>query len=330
MFERKKNIRVPQDVIPGRIDIFLVQQGVGLSRSQIQRFIREGRIKVIGKGTKPNFMLRGGETIELDIPEEEPFRLLPEDIPIEVVFEDEYLIVINKPFGMVTHPARGNWKGTLINAVLAHTKTLSPIGGDYRPGVVHRLDKDTSGLIIVAKKASTHIKLSEMLSKRLIDRQYLALLWGRLANNIVEVDQPIGRHPKEPLKRTVLSGGQPAKTIFFRLATFDFTEFVRVKLLTGRTHQIRVHANFLGHPVFGDVDYGGGENHLKGISPECISSARELLKITSHQLLHAWRLQFKHPETGTDIVLSCELPEDFTSVIQKLAGDEWEKFIPKS
>ncbi len=323
-------VNVPEDVIPCRIDVYLVQQGIGLSRNQIQKLIREKMIRVLGKGTKPNFILRGGETIEINIPEQEPFRLLPEDIPIDIIYEDEHLLVVNKPPGMVTHPARGNWSGTLLNAVLHHTKKLSPIGGDFRPGIVHRLDKDTSGLLVVAKHSASHLRLAEMLSRRQIRREYVALLWGHLREDEVEVDAPIGHHPKNPLKRAVVESGLPAKTTFRRIASFDFLDLVSAHLHTGRTHQIRVHAGHIGHHVFGDPEYGGREERLGGIQPAYRQKARELLSLAPRQMLHAWRLAFVHPITAKPMEFCAPLPEDFATVLKHLAGEEWERLLEKA
>ncbi|MCD6595687.1 RluA family pseudouridine synthase [bacterium] len=311
-------IDVPIDIVPCRLDVYLVQCGIGLSRNQIQKFIRSKNIEVVDKGTKPNFILHGGEVIEIEIPEDEPFRLLPENIPVDIIYEDDYLLVVNKPAGMVTHPARGNWTGTLLNAVLHHTNDISPIGGDFRPGIVHRLDKGTSGLLIIAKKASTHIMLSEILSKREIHRQYLALLWGHLQENNLIVDAPIGHHPKEPIKKWVVPAGRPAKTEFTAIAYFDFLELAKIKLFTGRTHQIRVHSAYIGHPVFGDSDYGGGNEKIGGIAPQYRNKAKELLKIVNRQMLHAYRLEFVHPETGKALVFEVAPPADFLNILDEL------------
>ncbi|RKZ29929.1 RNA pseudouridine synthase, partial [bacterium] len=311
-------ITVPEDVNPCRIDIYLVQQGIGLSRNQIQKLIRSGNISVVNKGTKPNFILRGGETILIEIPEREPFKLIPEDIPIDIVYEDEYMLVVNKPPGMVTHPARGNWTGTLLNAVLYHTNQLSPIGGDYRPGVVHRLDKDTSGLLIVAKRAQVHTKLSRMLSTRKIHREYLALLWGHLPEKHWIVDAAIGRNPADPLKKAVVPDGRRAKTEFFHLNYFDFLHLVRAKLYTGRTHQIRVHSAHIGHNVFGDYDYGGREERIGGIHPRYRNDAKELLELAPRQMLHAYKLEFTHPVLGNAMTFRAQLPQDFSAVLERL------------
>jgi len=314
-------VRVPEDIIPCRLDVYLVQEGLGLSRSQIQKLIRAKKIRVVGKGTKPNFILRGGETIEVEIPEQEEFRLVPENIPIDIAYEDEHLLVVNKPPGMVTHPARGNWQGTLLNAVLYHTGKLSSVGGDFRPGVVHRLDKDTSGLLIFAKRAAVHLHLSQMLSEKKISRQYLALVWGHIPIENLVVEAPIGRHPGDPLKRAVVVGGKPAKTEFFPIANFEFTQLVRVKLYTGRTHQIRVHTKHIGHPVFGDPDYGGRETQIHGIAPQYRVAAKKLLELAPRHMLHAWFLKFYHPVLEKEMKFFAPLPEDFTRVLEHLNFD---------
>ena len=318
-----KEIIVPENIIPCRIDVYLVQLGLGLSRSQIQKLIRGKNIIVVDKGTKPNFILRGGEKIIVKIPQENQLPLLPEDIPIDVIYEDEYLIVVNKPPGMVTHPARGNWSGTLLNAVLHHTKNLSSVGGDFRPGIVHRLDKNTSGLLIIAKQTKTHLKLADMISKREISRKYLALLWGHLKEDEVIVDAPIGHHPKNPILRAVVPNGKPAKTKFTLISRLDFLDLVEAKLFSGRTHQIRVHAQFIGHNVFGDPEYGGREERIGGIFPQFRERAKKLLKIAPRQMLHAWKLSFVHPTSMEKMDFVAPLPEDFRNVLCEIAGENF-------
>jgi len=316
--DNKTVLAVPDDIVPCRIDIYLVQEGIGLSRNQIQKLIRNSSIRVVDKGTKPNFILRGGETIEIEIPVDEPFKLLPEDIPIDIIYEDEHLLVLDKPTGMVTHPARGNWTGTLINAALFHTQKLSPIGGDFRPGVVHRLDKNTSGLIIIAKRAEVHLKLAAMFAEREIHRQYIAIIWGHLDDNHVVVEGSIGNHPKDHRRRAVITHGKSAKTEFTVIAGFDFLQLIRAKLHTGRTHQIRVHLDHIGHPVFGDPEYGGRGQRINGISPQHRKKAKELLKLTSSQLLHAKELYFKHPATSEMMEFDSPIPEDFAKTLNAL------------
>ncbi len=248
------------------------------------------------------------------------FTIEAEDIPLDIVFEDDHLLVINKPASMVTHPARGHFSGTLVNAVLGHTARLSKIGGDYRPGIVHRLDKDTSGLLIVAKTETSHVALSEGISKRLIKRIYRALVWGKPKMESGLIEANIGHNPKDHKKMAVVAEGKPAVTEYKCLSYFDFLTDVRLKLHTGRTHQIRVHMSSIGHPVFGDFDYGGREERLTGIVPDQRLLASSLLKRTNRQLLHAERLEFKHPVTGEDLVLSSEIPEDMAEVFNELRG----------
>jgi len=327
--EKKEVLNVPENIIPCRIDVYLVQQSVGLSRNQIQKLIRNGKITVVGKGTKPNFILDGGEVIEIEFPPDEIHLLEPEDIPIEIVYEDEHLLVVNKPPGMVTHPARGNWQGTLLNAVLHHTKKLSNIGGDFRPGIIHRLDKGTSGLLIIAKRTLVHVKLTEMISKRDISRTYIALLWGHIAQDFVDVDAPIGYNPKDPTKRAIVNKGRPAKTRFGLIARFDYLDFVTAKLFTGRTHQIRVHAQHIGHPVLGDKEYGGCESRIDGIYPQYRVTARKILEIATRQMLHAVKIEFAHPVTKKMLSFKASLPQDFSEILKMLAGENWKLLVER-
>lgn len=318
MDKKPKNLKfiVPQKIPPCRLDVYVFQQGVGLSRTQIKRLITDGHIYVVGKGGKPGFILRGGEVIECNIPPEEKLILVPEEIPLNIMFEDDHIIVVNKPPGMVTHPARGHKSGTLANAIVAHSTRISSIGGDTRPGIVHRLDKDTSGLIVVAKTEQAHIKLADAVSNREIERLYLALMWGHLNEDEVVVEANIGYRPDNPTVRDVVDGGKPAKTLFRRVVSFDFAELVEAKLFTGRTHQIRVHAKYIGHPVFGDPDYGGRESRISGIDPKYRQDAKKALEIANRQLLHAYKLSFTHPIDGKFLEFFAPLPNDFLETIE--------------
>jgi len=290
-----------------------------LSRSQIQKLIRQKLVAIPGKGIKPAFILTGGEEITITIPEAEPLRLIPEEIPLDIRYEDEHLLVINKPPGMVVHPARGHFAGTLVHAVLAHTKNLSSLGGQTRPGIVHRLDKDTSGLLIVAKDNKAHNRLMKALSERKIGREYIALVWGHLPQETGSIEQPIGHNPKEHKKMAVVPNGKPARTDYLLLEDFPFLSLVTFHLHTGRTHQIRVHALHIGHPVFGDPEYGGREERIGGIAPEYRKQARELLALIDRQALHARRLTFAHPITSETITTEAPLPEDIQKVIEALS-----------
>ena len=260
----------------------------------------------------------GGEEIIVNLPEEREQLLEAENIALEIRFEDEFLLVVVKPAGMVTHPARGHLSGTLVNALLHHTKTLSPVGGDSRPGIVHRLDMNTSGLLVVAKTERTHVLLAEMIQKREIHRIYRAVIWGHPKSHTGTIEGNIGHHPKEHRKMTIVDKGKYAKTDYSVLNYFDFLTDVRIKLHTGRTHQIRVHFLSKGHPVFGDPDYGGRDIRLGGISPEYRREADYLLKQIERQALHAEKLEFVHPMTGEQLSIKSELPQDMTTILERL------------
>jgi len=321
MSQKKKIIKVENQIPPTRLDIYLVNSGLGLSRSQIQKLIRTKRISVIGKGIKPAFILIGGEEIVVDIPEKEPLRLIPEDIPLDIRYEDEYLLVVNKPPDMVVHPARGHYSGTLVNAILSHNRKLSSLGGQTRPGIIHRLDKDTSGLLIVAKTDIVHNRLSKALARREIHRHYNALVWGRLPQETGTIEGAIGHNPKDHTKMAVLERGKSARTDYFLIEDFQLLSLVEFKLYTGRTHQIRVHAAHIGHPVFGDPDYGGRDTHLGGIAPERRAISRKLLDLIPRQALHAKRLSFEHPINGNTVEVETKLPEDMIEVIETLRSE---------
>ncbi|RKZ29907.1 RNA pseudouridine synthase [bacterium] len=318
MPEKTVKIKVPEGISPTRLDSYLVGTGLGLSRNQIQKLIRQKLISIRGKGIKPAFILVGGEEITVTVPESEPLRLIPEDIPLDIRYEDEHLIVVNKPAGMVVHPARGHFTGTLINALLAHTGKLSSIGGQTRPGVVHRLDKDTSGLVIFVKTDIAHNRLAKALSEREIKREYTALVWGHLPENSGSIEEPIGHNPRDYRKMAVVPGGKPARTDYTLEVDYNLLSLLTFRLYTGRTHQIRVHCQHIGHPVFGDPDYGGREERLGGIGPGYRPQARELLSIIDRQALHARRLVFAHPITAEKIIVEAPLPQDIAEVIEIL------------
>lgn len=317
----KEIIVVPKDITPVRLDVYLVKYGLGLSRSQIQKGIRNGNIIVVGKGTKPNFILRGGEIIEVKIPKEEPLRAIPQNIPLNIVYEDDYLLVVDKPAGMVTHPARGAWDKTLLNALLYHIKELSNFDDPVRAGIVHRLDKDTSGLILVAKREDIQLILSRAISERKIKREYFAIVWGRI-NSGGTVDAPIGRSPNDPTRMAVVQRGRRAVTHYEVIANYDFLTSLKINLETGRTHQIRVHMWYIGHPVFGDPQYGGREERIGGIHPKFRDTAKKLLSLISRQALHAQKLLFFHPVTGLKMEFFSPLPPDLASVVEFLEKTE--------
>jgi 23S rRNA pseudouridine1911/1915/1917 synthase len=289
-----------------RLDAFLAQRLPDLSRSRIQQLLEQGCILVEGKPGKKNRRLTPGERILLDLPEPAEADPEPEEIPLDILFEDADLLVINKPKGMVVHPAPGHESGTLVNALLHHCgDSLSGIGGVKRPGIVHRLDKDTSGLMLAAKTDRAHASLAAQLGDHSLHRVYAALLIGtpRPAEGVV--DLPVGRHPRDRKKMAAgVPGGRSAVTHYRVLESFPGYSYAECVLETGRTHQIRVHMASLGHPVAGDPLYGG----------KCA------LPLSS-QCLHAREICFRHPVTGEDMTFSCPLPPEFSAVLQKLRDE---------
>ncbi len=284
-----------------RIDHFLAAAGAELSRSHWQKLIKEGCVLVDGKRVKPNYLLAAGESVDAALPEPEELAVEAEEIPLDVVFEDSDVIVVNKPRGMVVHPAAGNYHGTLVNALLWHCRDLSGINGVLRPGIVHRLDKDTTGLIIAAKSDRAHQRLVENWHTGAVNRYYSALLHGNMPEPKGTIDAPIGRHPKDRKKMAVLPGaGRRAVTHYNVEERFGKYTLVTCKLETGRTHQIRVHMKYLGYPLVGDAVYGP-----KGSSAVNIG-----------MLLHSARLDFEHPITGERIYLEAPLPPDFAEFVE--------------
>ncbi len=288
-----------------RLDAFLAQALPELTRSAAQRLIAEGLVTVDGKAPAKSLKLSGGETVAVTVPEPEEAQALPEDIPLDVVYEDDDVIVVNKPVGMVVHPAPGHSGGTLVNALLHHCgDSLSGIGGELRPGIVHRIDRDTSGLIIAAKNDFAHQALSAQLQDHSLCRTYEAVVIGNLREDSGTVNAPIDRNPKDRKKMAVVPGGRPAVTHWQVLERFPGYTYVRCRLETGRTHQIRVHMAYIGHPLYGDTVYGA-KKAAPGMTGQC---------------LHAVGLTFRHPRTGETVELSCPLNEEFTAFLRKLKG----------
>lgn len=287
-----------------RLDAFLADAVEMLTRSRVQKLIADGNVMVSGKVVKANYKLREGDAVSIDIPEAKEVEIEAEDIPLDIVFEDEFMLVVNKPQGMVVHPAAGNYNGTLVNALMAHCgHNLSGINGEIRPGILHRIDKDTSGLLMVAKNDMAHLGLSEQIKVHSLTREYLALVHGRIKEDSGTIDAPIGRDEKDRKKMTITEkNSRNAVTHFFVLERFDKYTFVRCRLETGRTHQIRVHMSKNGHPIVGDPVYG-----LK----------KEEFKLNG-QLLHAHMLGFIHPASGEYMEFSREIPEYFENVLEKL------------
>jgi 23S rRNA pseudouridine1911/1915/1917 synthase len=287
-----------------RLDVYLSRRLSGeFSRSRIQVLIDEDNILLNGERPKASARLRPGDVMQVTVPAPREWDVAPEDIPLEVVYEDDDILVINKPRGMVVHPAAGHWEGTLVNAVLSRCPGLRGIGGEVRPGIVHRLDKDTTGLLVVAKDEKALRDLQAQLKERKVKRQYVALLRGRLKDSAGTVNAPIGRHPVRRKKMAVVPSGRPAVTDYEVLARFgDEYTLVLARLRTGRTHQIRVHFAHLGHPVAGDPVYSRGEGEL-GLGG---------------QALHAARLGLYKPSGGDYVEFTAPLPGDFRSALETL------------
>lgn len=285
-----------------RIDVYLAKERAAPSRSFVRKLVESGLVTVSGRPVKPSCKVAEGDLIVVKVPPPEKVSLEPEDIPLDIVYEDSDLVVVNKPAGMVVHPAAGNYAGTLVHALLHHCKDLSGIGGELRPGIVHRLDKDTSGLMVVAKNDAAHLALTRQIKARTVVRKYLAIVHGQLATDEGTVDAPIGRHPVHRKKMAVVPDGRRAVTHWaVRRRYRDFT-LVECKLETGRTHQIRVHMAHIGHPVAGDPVYG---------------PRRPAFGLTG-QALCAYSLGFYHPRTGEWKEFTIPLPEEMRKTIDKL------------
>ena len=286
-----------------RLDSFLAENLDDISRSYIQRLISEGYVTVNGKQVKPGYKIKEDDLILAEIPEPEPITIKPEDIPLDIIYEDKDLLVVNKPAGMVVHPASGNYTGTLVNALLAHCQDLSGINGKLRPGIVHRIDKDTSGLLVVAKNDFTHVHLAKQFKEHSIDRAYLALVQGVVAEPGGIIDAPIGRHPSNRKKMAVvLNNSKKAVTKYFVRKRYANHSLLECRLETGRTHQIRVHLAYINHPVVGDPLYGFRKNNLG----------------FTGQALHAYLLGFAHPRKQERLEFSVELPKNFLEILERL------------
>ena len=287
-----------------RADQFLAQSVESLTRSGAQKLLEQGLVTVNGKSAKKNTKFSAGDTVTVQLPEPEPVEVLPQAIPLDVVYEDQDVIVVNKPVGMVVHPAPGHPDGTLVNALLYHCgDSLSGINGELRPGIVHRIDRDTSGLIIAAKNDAAHAALAAQLKDHSLARTYVCLVCGRIRDDAGTIDAPIGRHPTDRKKMAVTQKNSRSAVTHWRvLERFAAYTLVECRLETGRTHQIRVHMAYRGHPILGDMVYGHKKPEL-GQSSQC---------------LHAKELRFVHPRTGEPVTVSCGLPDYFTALLEKL------------
>ncbi len=313
--EERYELIAPCDGGPGRLDQFVASSIEGMTRSTVQRLMDEGRVTVDGKVEKPSLKLRGGECIVVVVPPPVPALPEAEDIPLEILHEDGDLVVINKPAGMVVHPGAGTPGGTLVNALLAHCDDLSGIGGEIRPGIVHRIDKDTTGVLVVAKNDRSHEGLARQFREHTIKRIYLALVFGSPKTETGRIEGAIGRHPTDRLR---MSGkakhGKHAVTHWKVLARYPGMTLLRLRLETGRTHQIRVHLSEAGHPLVGDEVYGGAGRANDLRDPVLKKLVREL----GRQALHAKTLGFIHPASGGYMEFDTELPGDMARIITYL------------
>ena len=286
-----------------RLDAYISKKYDDISRTMVQRLIEEGNVLVNEKKEKPSYKIQLNDNIEINMPAPKEVDIKPQDISIDIVYEDDDIVVVNKPKGLVVHPANGNPDGTLVNAIMAKCKSsLSGIGGELRPGIVHRLDKDTSGLLIIAKNDKAHINMSEQIKNRNVKKIYIALVKGIVKENEATINMPIGRSTKDRKKMAVRKDGKEAVTHFRVIKRYDKYTLLELKIDTGRTHQIRVHMAEIGHPVVGDMVYSNGKNEF-GVEG---------------QMLHAKSLDFKHPITGKEMHVEAELPEYFKQVLEKI------------
>ena len=309
-------LTVPGGRAGERLDRFLPEALPGLSRARVQRLIEEGRVLLSGAPVRPATRLRGGETVTVEVPPATPLPLAPEDVPLRVLHEDAWLLVVEKPAGMVVHPAPGHSGGTLVNALLSRAGSLSGIGGVARPGIVHRLDRDTSGILVVAKTDAAHRGLSAQLSSHAMDRRYRGVVQGMPPQEEGTVTTRIGRHPVHRKKMAVLrAGGRLAMTHYRRLEAFGPFSLVEFRLETGRTHQIRLHCAHLGCPIVGDDVYGRSRKVVIGKAPHAATLS------LSRFMLHAFRLGFVHPVTGEALSFTAADPPEFDMLRRAAAGD---------
>ena len=288
-----------------RLDVFLTEQNQDFSRSHVQKLIADGKVMVNGQQRKANFKLTAGDEITLEIPEAVEAEILPEDIPLDILYEDKDIIVINKARGMVVHPAAGVFSGTLVNALMHHCTDLSGINGELRPGIVHRLDKDTSGVMVAAKSDKAHLSLAQQIKDKTAHRIYQAIVYGNIKEEAGIIKGDIGRHPVDRKKMAIVQDGKSAVTHFMVLERFGEYTLVECALETGRTHQIRVHMTHIGHPLVGDPKYGTNGKRKDNFSIQ-------------GQALHSMSLELDHPVTGERMTFNTELPEDMQKILRYL------------
>ena len=314
----KIRIVVPAKQSKERLDVYLTHQIQNATRSKVRSAIDAGFVLVNGRRVKASHPVAPAEVIDITLPHPPRPEAKAEALPLEIVYEDDQLLVVNKKAGMVTHPAYGNYTGTLVNALLHHCNSLSTVNSEIRPGIVHRLDKDTTGLMVVAKNDIAHHFLAKQFSRRTISRQYWAIVWGKFPGPKGTIETSLGRSKRDRKKVAVVAEGKHAVTDYEVITEFDFLSLIRLKLRTGRTHQIRVHLAHIGHPVFGDPTYGGRSHLWGGLEGKRAQHAQNLLKLIGRQALHAKTIGFVHPSTKESVEFDSELPEDMQEVLKRL------------
>ena len=309
------DIVVPPGKKKERLDLFITNHVENATRNKVQHAIREGTVLVNGSPTRASHQVAPGEIIHVTLPKSPPQNAEPEQIPLDIRYEDEHLLIVNKPAGMVCHPAFGNYTGTLVNALLYHCNGLSTLNDRTRPGIVHRLDKDTSGLMVIAKTDSAHAKLARQFARRTIEREYWAIVWGLFKERGGVIESELGRSKSDRKKMAVVEEGKHAITEYTVLEGFLYLSLVRLKLRTGRTHQIRVHLAHINHPVFGDRTYNGRHIDWGPGPPAQKAEVQRLLKIIPRQALHAKTIGFSHPASGVAVHFDSDLPADMSQVL---------------
>jgi 23S rRNA pseudouridine1911/1915/1917 synthase len=312
---------IPPGQAKERVDVYLVQHVENATRTKVQEAIGSGEVLVNGMIVKPSYKINPLDVISVHLAKPDPPTVVAEEIPLSIVYEDDYVLVIDKPAGMVTHPAYKNYTGTLVNALMHHTASLSQ-PHPMRPGIVHRLDKDTSGLLVVAKDETTHQKLSRQFAEKTSEREYNAIAWGVFRDKEGIIDAPLGRSKRDRKKVAVTDDGKHAVTEYTVLEQFEYLAFIRLKLRTGRTHQIRVHLAHIHHPIFGDPTYGGREIVAGGVDGKKKAEVKNLLEQIHRQALHARTLGFVHPATKEFVKFAAPLPDDFNRVLHWLRAKQ--------
>lgn len=311
-------IVVPSGKKKERLDVFLTHHVQNATRNKVQRAIEQGAVLVNGKKPRSSHQVSPGEIIHITLSKPPPQKAVREAIPLDILYEDEELLVVNKPAGMVTHPGHGNYSGTLVNALLYHCNHLSTLNDETRPGIVHRLDKDTSGIMVIAKTDFAHAQLAKQFSSRTAGREYWAIVWGTFKDQQGTIEAQLGRSKSDRKKMAVVRQGKQAITEYTVIEQFEYLSLIRLKLRTGRTHQIRVHLAHIHHPVFGDPTYSGRQIAAGPGTTKQKAEVQQLLKRVDRQALHAKTLEFVHPKSRKMMFFDSDVPSDISEVLNVL------------